>query len=218
MFSENLPEAYVVFSDNGRAQTPLTLPTYEALAPCQIIMQSPETGQIGPTMVEAGEVFSTEAVPCQAWRPLNRAAGERIDQWLASLPVDTRSLPQEAITEAAYMMRPREGEPEVPHEQWWPAVLALAVRLHDKKQSRAGAAPVPGAVFRPHAPNSPVMPFAASGPMNPADVGRPPPGPAAQPTLDLPSGRKVATRAGRGPAPSPMPNANVSDALSSTSG
>lgn len=210
---DDLPEAYI--ADDGR--TRITAPTYEALSPLQIIMQSAETGQVGPTLVEAGEVFSTDAVPCHAWQPLNAAAGQRMEQWLASLPVDGRNLPQDTITEAAYLMRPREGEPEVPHDQWWPAVLAVAARLNEKRQGRTGPAPSPGAVFRPHAAGQPVMPFAASGPMNPAEVGRPTPL-GGQPTLDLGQGRKVGKSAGRGPAPSPMPNANTSDALSSTSG
>src|SRR5579859_1207638 len=115
---EPLPEFFVTDERQRIAQ-----PTYELLAQCQVVMASAETGLTGPTLMEAGEIITTDATPNHQWYPLNRAAGERFEAWLASLPTQGASLTQAEISEAAYAMRPREGEPELPHDQWWPAVL-----------------------------------------------------------------------------------------------
>ena len=123
-----------------------------------------------PDLVEAGEHFVTDATPCHAWHPLNRAAGERYEQWLASLP-GVGQIPQELLTEAAYRLRPREGDPEFPMDQWWPHVLRLAGKLAEERRGHV-APPKPG--YRPITPNTLPMPFAAMGPAMPSEPGRAP--------------------------------------------
>src|ERR1700676_4782215 len=166
---EELPE-YFVTDDRQR----LTKPTYEALAQCQIIMVS-ETGVVGPTLIEPGEVFSTDAIPNHQWMPLNRAAGERFENWLAKLPNSGSGLSQAEITEAAYAMRPREGEPEIPHDQWWPAVLKYAAAMKDKRSSGTMRVPQPAQPHRAGGAKTPVMPFVSHGTAQPAEVGQPGP-------------------------------------------
>ena len=167
---DDLPEYYLT---DDRPPQRIAKATYEALAQCQIIMQSAETGVTGPTMVEPGEVFVTDGVPNHQWLPLNRAAGERYQNWLSSLPQSGNGLTQAEITEAAYIMRPREGEAELPHEQWWPAVLKMAASLKDKRQGNSLRIPQPAQQVRAGAPK-PVMPFMTAGPSVPAEPGRAP--------------------------------------------
>lgn len=151
-----LPEFYI--TDDGHK---VSAPTYEALSTCQMVMTSAETGQTGPTRVEPGEHFTSERAPNHQWMPLNRAAGEMYERWLASLPPDGKGVPQELITQAAYMLRPREGDPDFPIDEWWPKVLQLATRLHEK--NRVGIAnPKPAMGFRAGGTPAPVMPFASS--------------------------------------------------------
>lgn len=154
-----LPEFYVT-QDGQRVDAP----TYVTMGQCQILMASPENGAVGPTLVEPGEVITTEMVPNHMLQPLNRAAAERIDDWLASLPVDGQGLTQADISEAAYLMRPREGEKELPHEQWYPAMLKAAWALKEKR-SRGVPRPVPSYAHRPGA-NLPIMPNAAQQAFN----------------------------------------------------
>lgn len=149
----DLPEAYVI---EGHV---VTAPTYITIGQCQMLMQSPENGLVGPTLVEPGEILTTEMVPNQHLQPLNRAAGERYETWLASLPQDGAGLTQAEITEAAYMMRPREGEKEIPHDQWWGAVMKAAWAIKEKR-SRNVPRVAPAHMHRP-GQNLPVMPFAA---------------------------------------------------------
>lgn len=154
-----LPEFYTT-QDGQRVDAP----TYVTLGQCQILMASPENGAIGPTLVEPGEVITTEMVPNQMLQPLNRAAGERIDEWIASLPIDGQGLTQADISEAAYLMRPREGEKELPHEQWYPAMLKAAWALKEKR-SRGVPRPVASHMHRP-GNNLPIMPNAAQQAFN----------------------------------------------------
>lgn len=164
----HLPEYYV---SADRQQ--IAAPTYEALSQCQIIMASAETGQTGPTLIEPGEHFTTEATPCQQWMPLNRAAGERFQEWLDSLPVAGADLTLEEISEAAHHMRPREGEKELPHEQWYAAVIEYAKRKRQKRQGLEVPKPRAGMVIRPGS-HVPVMPYASQGASVPLDMGRSP--------------------------------------------
>jgi hypothetical protein len=189
--TEQLPEVFV--SDDGRR---VSAPTYEALSQVQLILASAETGQAGPTLLEVGEIFTSDAVPSHAWLPLNRAAGEKFEAWVNSLPLDGKNIPQELITEAAFQLRPREGDPEFPMDQWWPHVLRLAAKMADEKRGKV-AKVTPG--FRPMAPNTPPMPFASTGPIAP-DPGRAPAQhqPQTQATMDA-----RAQRQNRRP---PMPN------------
>jgi hypothetical protein len=189
---DDLPEAFV--SDDGRR---VTAPTYESLAQLQLILASAETAQVGPTLLEVGEIFTSDATPSHAWLPLNRAAAERFEAWITSLPLDGKNVPQELITEAAFQLRPREGDPEFPMETWWPHVLRLAAKMADDKRGKVTAAS-PG--FRPMAPNTPPMPFASMGPAV-SDPGR---APASQHQPQ--SQTTMAARAQRQQRKPPMPN------------
>lgn len=190
-----LPEIFV--SDDGAR---IAAPTYQALATLQMVMQSAETGATGPTMVEEGEIFTTDAVPGHMWKPLNRAAGDRVQQWLASLPLDGRTIPQDFITQAAYELRPREGDPDFPLEQWWPAVLRRASELAEKRRG-----PNVGNTAYAHRPGGtpvPVMPFVTAGPGQPMEVGRAP-ADVAQHQPQSPGA--AATRARKAAVAPPMP-------------
>jgi hypothetical protein len=207
--NEPLPECFVT-DDRQR----LYKPTYEALAQCQIIMAS-ETGMVGPTLCEPGDIFSTEATPNHQWLPLNRAAGERYEAWLASLPASGAGLTQADITEAAYAMRPREGEPEIPHDQWWGAVMKYAAAMKDRRNGGAPRIPQPAQPHRAGGAKMPVMPFVSQGTGMPLEAGQPMPG-------DVPqrqAGPDVSRRAKPGPrATSPLANSAPSDSVAQTAG
>jgi hypothetical protein len=207
---EPLPE-YFVTDDRQR----LSAPTYEALAQCQIIMLG-ETGVAGPTLVEPGEIFSSEATPNHQWLPLNRAAGERFERWLAQLPNSGAGLSQAEITEAAYAMRPREGEPEIAHESWWPAVLKYAAALKDKRMGNAPRIPQPAQPHRSGGAKTPVMPFASHGTAMPAQVGQPGPQDAPQRVVGADVSRRARPQAGG--AKSPLANSAPADSVAQTAG
>ncbi len=201
--SNQLPEAYV--TDDGQS---VTAPTYQAAAQCYMVMTSAETGETGPTLIEPGEVFSSADTPNQAWIPLNRAASEGIEAWLASLPVDGQNIPQDIITQAAYQMRPREGEPEIPTGQWWPAVLKLAAAMADK-----GRRHVPRPVHAANRPGHaalPIMPFAGGLPLG--DPSQAPPATEQR----LPPSAARATRQQR--AKPALSNANMTGTPQSATG
>ncbi len=169
---EDLPEVYV-----GEGGTRTTDPVYEALAKCQIMLTSAETGQTGPTLVEAGEHFADNTdFPSHAWKPLNRAAGEKMERWLESLPAGGGKAPLtlEEITEAAHHMRPKHGEEELNHKEWHYAVMKHALALRDQRAGRLSAPPAP-AVGMTNRGQMPIMPFASQGQHhNDMEYGRPP--------------------------------------------
>ena len=204
-----LPEFYIS-TDNKRVRAP----TYEALMPLQLIMTSAETGQTGPTRVEAGEHFTSESTPCHQWAPLNKAAAEKYHAWIASLPASGQGLSMEELSEAALAMRPREGEKEIPHEQWWPAVLKYASAMKDKKNSTHMALPRPGVSLSRNA-SLPVMPFMANGPVIPAELGR---APVSQIVPNPTPVANAATRRGPGRPPKAMPGTVTSDSPASATG
>lgn len=205
MNNEPLPEAYVT-DDRQR----VVKPTYEALAQCQIIMVG-ENNIPGPTLVEPGEHFTTEAIPNHQWLPLNRAAGERFDAWVNSLPASGAGLTQGDITEAAYAMRPREGEPEIPHDQWWAAVMKYAAAMKDRRQGGAMRVPQPAQPHRAGGARAPVMPFVSHGTAMPAEVGQPGP----QDSPQRVAGGDVARRGRPGPK-SPLANSAAADSVAQT--
>lgn len=168
---DHLPEHY-----RGEGNQPVAAPTYEALMQCQIILATEVNGQLvtGPTLIEAGEHFTTEAIPCMQWMPLNRAAGEVFEAWLESLPAAGAGITHAEFQEAAMMMRPRVGEPEVPHHQWWEAVVKLAEAKKKAKSGMTIPRPLAGVAHRPGM-HLPAMPYAAAGPGVPLDqIGRAP--------------------------------------------
>lgn len=202
---EPLPEFYMT-DDRQR----VSRATYEALAQCQIIMVG-ENNIPGPTLVEPGEHFTTDAIPNHQWLPLNRAAGERFEAWLAALPASGNGLSQGEITEAAYAMRPREGEPEIPHDQWWAAVMKYAVAIKDKRQGNAPRIPQPAQ--RQGGVQKTVMPFVSHGTTMPGETGQPGPQDAPQRVAGGDGSRR--TRPGQ-KATAPLANATTSDSVSQT--
>lgn len=180
----DMPEFYM--ADGGHQ---IAAPTWQASAQLYIVMASSETGQVGPTLVEPGEHFTSDLTPSQAWIPLNRAAASKMQDWIDSQPVDGKGIPEHIIREAAYRMRPRVGEPEVPHVQWWGAVMKLAATMVG--EGLVIPRPVGAPAYRPGQPTVPIMPFASQSyggpppqpghapvhvaqhvPQNPADVSR----------------------------------------------
>jgi hypothetical protein len=206
---DELPEYFVT---DDRPPRRIADPAWEALAQCQILMQG-ENGVVGPTLIEPGEVFVSNAVPNHQWLPLNRAAGERFASWTASLPANSEGLTQSEITEAAYMMRPREGEPEIPHDQWWPRVLKLAVTLKERKIGGMKV-PQPAQAIRAGVAR-PVMPFMTAGANVPPDPGRAPVGAEAQRQVAGDAARR--TRASKSAQP-PLANASASESQVQTAG
>lgn len=205
---EPLPEFYLT-DDRVR----VSKPTYEALAQVQIILVG-ENGIPGPTLMEPGEQFTSDAIPNHQWLPLNRAAGERFEAWIASLPASGNGLSQAEITEAAYAMRPREGEPEIPHEQWWHAVMKYAATMKDKRQGNALRVPQPAQTHRAGGKQNPVMPFVTHGTTMPAEAGQPGPQDAPQRV----AGADVSRRARPGAKPaSPLANSAPADSQVQTS-
>lgn len=186
---------------------PDNIPAYELTAQCYLPWQNDETGQVGPTLLEIGQVIYTDATPSEAWKPLNALAEKKLEAMRAALPIDGKDLKLEDITEAAYMLRPREGD-EIDHREWSKQVAALAVNLGEKRRGLRGPA---GPVRTPgRRGDAPVMPFASTSvglPMDPAiGAGR----------VFTPPQQNVARQPGkRKPA---MANAPDSDALSQTSG
>jgi len=197
----NLPEFYI--ADDGQK---VAAPTYEAISPCFLVMTSAETGQTGPTRIEPGEHFTCERAPSHAWMPLNRAAGENYQRWLASLPVNTKGVTQEHITEAAYTLRPREGDPEFPHDVWWAHVMQLAATLAEKRRNGGVVSGKPGAAFRPGGAPAPVMPFASSGNTMMQPGGPPPSAALHQPQNPI----RAAQAQRRNQVKPPMPNTQAS--------
>jgi hypothetical protein len=166
---DHLPEAYMAEGDRGEKH-PVTAPTYELLADCHLVMHSAETGRVGPTMVLAGEVLTTELTPNHHWLPLNQAAGKRIEEWLASLPATGGDLQLGDMIEAAQMLRPREGEPQMTNDQWAAALLKLASDLKVKRTKGLPVAP-PVSTFRPGKGALPIMPNANIGSVVPHHPG-----------------------------------------------
>lgn len=203
---DDLPQHYMT-EDRQR----IAAPTYEALAQCQIIMVG-ETGIAGPTLVEPGEIFTTDSTPNHQWLPLNRAAGERFEAWFASLPANGNGLSQGEITEAAYAMRPREGEPEIPHDQWWAAVMRYAAAMKEKRQGGSMRIPQPAMAHRAGA-KQPVMPFVSHGSTLPMQAGQPGPHDAPQRVTSADVARRPK---GQARPASPMANSAPSDSVAQT--
>ena len=49
-----------------------------------------------------------------------------------SPPIKGDAIPMELISQAAAELRPREGDPEFPHDVWWAAVMKRALQLLDR--------------------------------------------------------------------------------------
>jgi hypothetical protein len=210
---DTLPEFYI--ADAGHR---IDAPTYEALTQCYIIMASDETGQVGPTLIEPGHHFSTDQTPSDAWKPLNKAAGEALERWHAKQPGDPsqQKITQEDMNEAAYQLRPREGDELISKEQWQQNVLLLASRLAEKRRDERR--PVNPAVRPMRQGDQAPMPFSAHSQGYPMEAGRAPPAASvAPPSANAPRQR----RPGQRPAPNPglpLANATSTDTPQSATG
>lgn len=69
-------------------------------------------------------------VPNEVMIPLNEAARQRVDEWLASQPSATRTPPLDLIIQSAMELRPRQGDAEMPHKEFMQAVMASAIEKH----------------------------------------------------------------------------------------
>lgn len=85
------------------------------------------------------DVIVSTLEPTLHMEPLNQAAGERMEAFVQSLPADSEGISVGEMMEAAMMLRPREGEPELSNEAFQGAVLKLAAQL---KAKRRGGDPV----------------------------------------------------------------------------
>ena len=179
------------------------------LTQCYVMLA--DNGQVGHSLMEAGSELISDDIPAHTWEPLNSAAAVRKQQWIDSLPLDGKNIAQEHINEAAYTLRPREGDPEFPIEQWWPNVLRLAAKIADKGKVRT-APMAPG--YRPVRPDAPPMPFASVSSAYPTEAGRAPPSYAVQPNANA----TVRTRAKPQPPKTPMPGANVTSSPGQATG
>lgn len=205
MHHDDLPEHYIDEDGNRTAR-----PAYRMLGQCYLVIA--DNGQVGPTLMEAGSDLIDDGVPGHQWEPLNKAAAVRKQQWIDSLPLEGKNIAQEHINEAAYTLRPREGDPEFPIEQWWPAVLRLAAKIADKGRVRTAQA-APG--YRPVRPDAPPMPFASTSSAYPTEAGRPPPSYVAQPNPNA----AMRTRAKpQPPNKAAMPGANVTSSPGQATG
>jgi hypothetical protein len=191
-------------------------PTYEALVQCYIIMASDETGQVGPTLIEPGHHFSTDQTPSEAWKPLNRAANEAIENWRAKQPGNAaaQKITQEDMNEAAYQLRPREGDEMISKEQWQANVLLLASRLAEQRRGQIN--PVKPAVRPMRQGDQAPMPFSAHSQGYPMEAGRAPPANSvAPPSPNAPRQRRPGQKLQSG---LPLANANTTDTPQNATG
>lgn len=115
----HLPEAYR--SDSGEM---VVAPCWRLLAP----------GYYGETYWLDGEILTMDIPPNHHMEPLNKAAGERLVAYMQSLPLNGSGLKDEDLLEAAFMLRPREGEKELTHDQHAQALIKLALQLKAKRE------------------------------------------------------------------------------------
>lgn len=100
-------------------------PCYKLIAPIQA----------DDTYWNEGEIIATDMIPNEAMQPLNRAAGEKVDAWLRSLPANGNIKPEDYMA-AALQLRPKVGEEEMPHEAWIAAVRQLALEMRAKAEGK----------------------------------------------------------------------------------
>ena len=68
-------------------------------------------------------------VPNHEMEPINEPAKKRMEAWLRSLPGGKDSPNMDEMSQAAYMHRPREGQPELPMRIWTELVQKTAREL-----------------------------------------------------------------------------------------
>lgn len=147
----DLPEVY--FAESGER---IAEPVYALLAP----------GFYGATYYNEGEHIIFPDTPNHHMQPLNRAAGAQMAVWLEGLPGAGQNSTPEDLIEAAMMLRPREGEPVLNHQEFNKAVIKLAAELKAKRDGRGAPALPSGQVPRP-ATNPTAPPMANARTINP---------------------------------------------------
>lgn len=143
---DHLPAAYI--ADSGEQ---VTAPAWRLLA----------DGYYGDTHWLQNEILVMDMTPNHHLEPLNQAAALRMIDWLSSLPLNGAGLKEEDMVEASYMLRPREGVPEMTHDQYSRAVVKLALELKAKREG-TGALRMPElqGVRPANRPDAPPMPNA----------------------------------------------------------
>lgn len=110
--------------------------------PCYELQQD---GYYGDTLFFENEIITTEMVPNNSMKPLNRAAGARYVAWIESLPLGASiNVNIGDITEAATMLRNDPEVKDLSHEAFSKAVTSLALHLKAKRDDRHYIPPIAG--------------------------------------------------------------------------
>lgn len=126
----HLPTAFTYRAPDGEVVN-VTEPCYRLLADGFYGLKA------AASLFQEGEIiFDKDIVPNHQLEPLNQAAGQRVAQWLESLPLDGIPIGIGDLAEAAHMLRPREGMPEMNSTDWGRAVQKLALELKAKREGR----------------------------------------------------------------------------------
>lgn len=123
----DLPEAFAMRNDDGSIEQ-IKDPCYNLLSP----------GYYGDTWYDTDEIIRTGICPNYEMQPLNRAAGENMRKWLASLPEDGVQLSMEDTVEAAMMLRNNADVDKMSHEEASNYVRKLAMKIKAKRDTAQG--------------------------------------------------------------------------------
>lgn len=126
----HLPVAFTFRAPDGEV--------IQVIEPCYRLLADGFYGiKAAASMFQEGEIiFDKDIVPNHQLEPLNQAAGQRVVQWLSTLPLDGQPIGIGDLAEAAHMLRPREGVPEMNPLDWGHAVQKLALELKAKREGR----------------------------------------------------------------------------------
>lgn len=149
----NLPDVYMHFMPDNSVQQ-ITDPCYRLLTEHQMITAG------GPTLFQEGEVVISQEPPTYHMEPLNRAAGDRIERWLQSMPTNGVLINIDDQVEAANMLRNDPRVKEMSHDDASQAYMKLALGLKAKRDAIAGMSlpPMAGNTFATRRSDAPAMP------------------------------------------------------------
>lgn len=139
------PDFYI--SDEGHR---VDGPVYELLADCFF----------DDSLWLAGEHIATDMTPNHHMHPLNKAAAERVEMWLSTLPQAGSNLRVDDLLEAAMMLRPKEGDAELTTADFHSAVVRLAGQIKAKREGGQGLTLPPVVQSASGIKNAPPMPNA----------------------------------------------------------
>lgn len=143
-----LPAVYQHYMpDNSVSQ--ISQPCYLLLADCFF----------DNTFWQEGEKIVTNECPNYQMQPLNKAAGQKIDKWLLSLPTHGIVINIDDQVEAAHMLRNHPDIKNMSHEDASAAYLKLALGLKKKRDASLGMAlpPLAGGTWGTQRSNAPAM-------------------------------------------------------------